>query len=235
MHGPRYQALIMVNKSQGHLVYQEDALLTSRMNTNPGGKQDCMWDGWFMKNGVKVAQAMVFLPNHSQFPNQPKGLRQVLVEHRIDVHKLWGKCKSKCDLAVKDCCCKRTLEGQPDFAEQKSLFQEVIEAHGHLCIFLLKFHCKLNFIKFFWGSVNKYLRKNCDYTFDTLKANVPKALESVKLETIHRWEHRMIPWMNAYHGGLSTAEAQIQVRAFSSKPYRSHRWVPETVARIFDQ
>ena len=235
MHGPGDQALIMVDNSQGHSAYGEDALLTSRMNTNPGGKQARMWDGWFMKNSVKVAQAMVFPPNHSQFPNQPKGLRQVLVEHGIDVHKLQGKCKSKCDLAVKDCCCKCILEGQPDFAEQKSLIQEVIEAHSHLCIFLPKFHCELNFIEFFWGSVKKYLCKNCDYTFDTLKANVPKALESVKLETIRRWEHRMIRWMNAYCGGLSTAEAQIQVRAFSSKPYRSHRQVPETVARVFDQ
>ena len=33
--------------------------------------------------------------------------------------------------------------------EQKSSVQEVIEAAGHLCIFLPKFHCELNFIEFF--------------------------------------------------------------------------------------
>ena len=32
----------------------------------------------------------------------------------------------------------------------KSLVQEVIEAAGHICIFLPKFHCELNFIEFFW-------------------------------------------------------------------------------------
>ncbi len=37
------------------------------------------------------------------------------------------------------------------------LVQEVIEAAGHLCIFLPKFHCELNFIEFFWGWVKRYL------------------------------------------------------------------------------
>ena len=56
-----------------------------------------------------------------------------------------------------------------DFGAQKSLLQEIIEAAGHLCIFLPKFHCKLNFIEFFWGVVKCYLCENCDYTFATLK------------------------------------------------------------------
>ena len=30
--------------------------------------------------------------------------------------------------------------------------QEVIEEANHLYLFLLKFHCKLNFIEYFWGS-----------------------------------------------------------------------------------
>ena len=38
-HGPSYQALIMVDNSQGHSAYSMDALLTSRMNMRPGGKQ----------------------------------------------------------------------------------------------------------------------------------------------------------------------------------------------------
>jgi hypothetical protein len=70
-------------------------------------------------------------------------------------------------------------EEKPDFQEQKSLVQEVIEAAGHLCILLPKFHCELNFIEFYWGAVKKYLHDNCDYTFNTLKENMPKALKSV--------------------------------------------------------
>ena len=99
---------------------------------------------------------------------------------------------------LEDCCNKWILEYQPDFQGQKSLVQETILALGHLCLVLLKFHCELNFIEFFWGAVKKYL---CDYTFDTLKENMLKALESVSVQTIQCWEHHMFQWMEAYHTG----------------------------------
>ena len=112
--------------------------------------------------------------------------------------------------------------------------QETIEAANHLCLFLPKFHCELNFIEFFWGVVKKYLRDNCDYTFDTLKENLPKALRSVHIHTIRRWEHRIFRWIEAYRSGLGTREAQVQVRKFSSTMYKSHRCIPEGVASAFD-
>ncbi|KAF8228642.1 hypothetical protein L208DRAFT_1290586 [Tricholoma matsutake] len=120
------------------------------------------------------------------------------------------------------------------FQEQKSLVQEVIEAAGHLCIFLPKFHCELNFIEFFWGAVKRYLRENCDYSFTTLQENMPNALASVSVETIRKWEHRMKRWMEAYGDGLGAKDAQIQVKKFSSKRYTSHRRIPERVAAALD-
>ena len=78
------------------------------------------------------------------------------------------------------------------------MVQEVIEDAGHLCIFLPKYHCELNFIEFFWGAVKRYLREHCDYSFNTLKVNMPLALSSVSVQTIRRWEHRMKRWMQAY-------------------------------------
>ena len=127
---------------------------------------------------------------------------------------------------------KAILTRQPDFLAQKSLIQEVVEAAGHLCIFLPKFHCELNFIEFFWGAIKKYLQDNCDYTFDTLKENMPKALASVELETIHQWEHWMYCWMDAYRGGLETQAAQLQVWQFSSAKYKSHHRVPELAGKL---
>ena len=44
-HGAGYQALFFIDNSQGHSAYAEDALLASRMNVNPGGKQAQMRDG----------------------------------------------------------------------------------------------------------------------------------------------------------------------------------------------
>ena len=177
-------------------------------------------------------QPMVFLANHPNFPNLPKGMKQVLHERGID-NGLQMQCK-KCDEEAKSCCAKRTLELQPDFQAQKSLVQEVIEAAGHLCIFLPRFHCELNFIEFFWGAVKKYLRNHCDYTFDGLKQNLPKALASVYIKTIRRWEHRMVRWTDAYRSGLDAKAADFQVKSFSSRKYTSHRRVPETLAQHFD-
>ncbi|KAF8240870.1 hypothetical protein L208DRAFT_1495751 [Tricholoma matsutake] len=130
------------------------------------------------------------------------------------------------------------MEHQPDFQEQKSLVQEVIEDAGHLCIVLPKFHCELNFIEFFWGAVKQYfLQVWCCHRY-RIPAPVlhpmPIALPSVELATIQRWEHRMHRWMDTYHEGLDTQEAQAKVKTFSFTKYKSHRCVPETLACTFD-
>ncbi len=103
---------------------------------------------------------MTFPATHAKFPNEPKGAHQILTECGLYRSKLKFNCgltPSKCDLDAYDCCRRCILELQPDFHEQKSLVQEVIEAWGHLCIFLPKVHCELNFIEFFWGAVKRYL------------------------------------------------------------------------------
>jgi len=90
------------------------------------------------------------------------------------------------------CCAKHILDLQLDFVAQTSLVQEVIMSVGNLCIFLPKFHCELNFIELFWGTVKKYLQDNCNYTFPSLQKNMPAALVSVQVSTIQKWEHWMI-------------------------------------------
>jgi hypothetical protein len=226
----------MVDNSQGHSAYAANALVASRMNTLPGGKQARLRDGWFERDGQVVVQPMIFSADHPRYPSQPKGIKQVLLERGLLPQTfLPGKCQSSCkDPAATACCGKRILELQPDFLAQKSLVQETIEAGGHLCIVLPKYHCELNFIEFFWGAVKRYLREHCDYTFETLKTNMPLALTSVPIQTIRKWQHRMYRWMAAYRDGMATQDAQLQVRTFSSKRYKSHRRVPETLGRMFD-
>lgn len=231
-HGPGYQALIMVDNSQGHSAYAVDALLVSRMNLKPGGKQARLRDSWFMRDGEQVTQQMNFPPDHPDHPGLQKGIRQVLLERGLWSNNLKLDCSK--DTITDRCCAWHLLGSQPDFRQQQSLVQEVIEDAGHLCIFLPKFHCELNFIEFFRGAVKHYLWENCDYTFDTLKENLPKAMASVDIKTIRRWEHRTVRWAEAYRSGLGVKEAQFEVRRFSSKHYTSHRRIPETLARQFD-
>jgi hypothetical protein len=162
-------------------------------------------------------------------------MKEVLKEQGIETKDLWMECKEpKCMPDAKACCASRILSLQPDFKAQKSLVQEVIEAAGHLCILLPKFHCEFNFIEFFWGAVKRYLCNHCDYTFNTLKENLPKALALVECKTIRLWEHRMIRWMDAYRSGMGAKDAQMNVKKFSSHVYISHRRVPETLACQFN-
>jgi hypothetical protein len=51
-----------------------------------------------------------------------------------------------------------------------------------------------------------------------------------ELETIRKWEHWMIRWMEAYRGGLGAKDAQLKVKEFSSRLYTSHQRLPETLA-----
>lgn len=244
-HGPGYQALVMVDHSQGHEAYPDDALRVSEMNFRSGGrrsKQVPMRPGWFIKDGIQYEQPMNFPSDHphASLRNQPKGIAQVLTERGLWREKLRFRCGNsknspqKCTPTATDCCAYRILSLQPDFQAQRSSVEETIEQAGHLCIFLPKYHCELNTIEFFWGAVKRYLREHCDYTFNTLRDNMPIALRSVSINLIRKWEHRMIRWMEAYRSGLDAKSAQLQVKAFSSRKYKSHRRVGETVASTFD-
>ncbi|KAJ3881314.1 hypothetical protein F5051DRAFT_437009 [Lentinula edodes] len=204
------------------------------MGFRPGGKQCRMRNGWFIRNGQHIDQPMIFPPDHPVYPDEPKGMQQVLMERGLWKAKLLMKCKGDCPDAI-DCCVRRVLSLQPDFQEQISLVQEVIEAAGHLCLFLPKFHCEINFIEYFWGAVKRYLREHCDYTFKTLRENMPKALASIQVELIRKWEHRAWRFIDAYGEGLGAKDAVTKVKQFSSRRYTSHRRIPESLAQAMDQ
>src|SRR6266542_4098985 len=87
--------------------------------------------------------------------NEPKGMKQVLIEHglwRNGLNADCQLCKNKIeDMNWTNCCAQRIISLQPDFLSQKSMLEEVILEAGHRCIFYLKFHCKLNYIERYWG------------------------------------------------------------------------------------
>lgn len=230
--------LLMVDNSQGHAAYSADALLVSKMNMKPGGKQARMRDGWYYDHaGNKIMQPMVYPPDHPIFPDQPKGLKAVLEERGLFQPRMsldCSKAKKTC-LTDNTCYARRVMGAQEDFKSQRSLVQEVVEEAGHMCIFLPKYHCELNFIEYFWAAVKRDLREHCDYTFEGLNSRMESALASVTVETIRKWEHRMWRWIEAYSEGLSCKDAQMKVRQYSSTRYKSHRRVPEGLSQILDE
>lgn len=75
--------LLLVDNSQGRSAYAVDALLVSRMNFNPGGKQARMRPGWYIQDSYKFVQSMLFPMDHLKYPDEPKGMKQVLVERGL--------------------------------------------------------------------------------------------------------------------------------------------------------
>ena len=63
---------------------------------------------------------------------KPKGIKQVLLEQGLWRQGLNLECKypKQCSVDSIDCCARRLLSQQPDFLEQKSSVQEVIDAAG---------------------------------------------------------------------------------------------------------
>ncbi|KAJ3812871.1 hypothetical protein F5876DRAFT_36415 [Lentinula aff. lateritia] len=177
-HGPNYIAVVLVDNSQGHAAYAKDALRASEMGFQPGGKQCRMQNGWFIRNGQRIDQPMIFPPDHPIYPDEPKGMQQVLMERGLWKAKLLMKCK---------------------------------------------------------GDLKHYLREHCDYTFKTLHENMLKALASIQVELIRKWEHRAWRFIDAYGEGLGAKDAVTKVKQFSSRRYTSHHRIPESLAQAMDQ
>jgi hypothetical protein len=124
---------VLVDNSQGHSFYADDALRVSSMNMKPGGKQSRLRNGWYIDaNGTMTTQAMIFPLDHPKYPDQPKGMREVLTERGLWRRNLLMTCHSQCVAEATNCCAKRILELQPDFLAQKLRVQEIIEAAGML-------------------------------------------------------------------------------------------------------
>lgn len=85
------------------------------------------------------------------------------------------------------CCMEKCLLNQDDFRNEKPLLQLEIDAAGHLCLFLPKFHCELNPIEMYWEYAKQKFRQNCNGSFPRAKSLVPECLDSCPLVTICRY------------------------------------------------
>ncbi|KZT49999.1 hypothetical protein CALCODRAFT_539190 [Calocera cornea HHB12733] len=227
---PGQQALFIFDNSSGHCAYALDALLAQSINLNAGGKQPVMRPGWYMEGAQCILQPMAV-------NGVPQGAKAILMERGLWRLGMYLDCRKRERNGVR---LQHGDEGglspetQPDFQEQTPYIQELVESVGHLCLFLPKFHCELNFIEYFWGAVKAYTQRECDYTFEGLKRAVPAGMAAVKLETIQKWEHCTVRGMKAYEAGNDPQVAQKLIQQYSSTCYTSHRCIPEAVAAQLD-
>ena len=217
---PNCIALFAFDNSSNHAAFKSDALVASRMNLKPGGKQPKMRDTVFGLNNQH--QSMV---NEN---GEPKGMKQILIERGLWKNGLNADCqlcKDKIDDINRiDCCARRIISLQPDFLAQRSALEEVILEAGHKCIFYPKFHCELNYIERYWGAAKRYARENCNYSWSGLQCTVPAALESVNIITIRKFARKAWRYMDLYRKGITGKLAE-----YAAKKYKSHRCIPDYV------
>ena len=223
---PNCIGLFAFDNSSNHAAFKSDALVASKMNLKPGGKQPKMKDTVFGSNNQR--QSMV---NEN---GEPKGMKQVLIERGLweeGLHADCQLCKDKIDdITRTDCCARRILSLQPDFLAQKSALEEVIIEAGHKCIFYPKFHCELNFIERYWGAAKRFTRENCDYSWSGLQKTVPVGLNSVNVITIRKFARKAWRYMDLYKNGITGKLAE-----YAAKKYKSHRCIPDYVIAELNQ
>jgi hypothetical protein len=134
-------------------------------------------------------QPFYFPPDHETMPGWFKGMEEIIRERGLwPADGLPAQCPGfRCPLGRTDCCCRRLLYMQPDFSNQQSLLQELVESRGHLCDFYPKYHCELNFIEQYWGAAKLRFRvMRRATTIEEMERNVVKCLEDIPLLQIRR-------------------------------------------------
>jgi hypothetical protein len=147
--------------------------------------------GTRMRNGTMPngeTQSFYFDNNHPTMPGWFKGMEVIIRERGLWRDGLRAQCPGfKCKEGSTDCCCHRLLFCQPDFVNQKSELEELVESRGHICDFYPKYHCELNFIEMYWGAAKfRYRTSARTANIDEMEKNMKKSLDEVPKLSIIR-------------------------------------------------
>ena len=84
---PGCEGFFAFDNASNHCAYAPDALLATKMNLGPGGKQPLLRDGW--DHSQNLPQPMVFGQDYPVLAlrGKPKGIRQVLLERGLWQHQ----------------------------------------------------------------------------------------------------------------------------------------------------
>lgn len=207
---PTAQALFMFDNATTHQKRATDSLSALHMPKSckiwrPG--QPLMRDA-ILPNGAP--QPLYWPVTHQEFPGHFKGMEQILKERGLWRSGLKAQCTTRfadCEDRT-NCCCRRILYNQPDFVNQKSSLEELVESKGHLCDFYPKFHCELNFIEQYWGASKfRYRQAPPTDSLAEMEQTMRDCLDDVPLVQIQRYWNRSLRFMDAYRRGLTGKQA----------------------------
>ena len=141
---PDCDLYFIFDNSQNHHARRPDGLSVNALNLADGGKITPKLHNTVYGEG-NIRQEM-------QHPNGiQKEIRIILSERGLWKDGLLLDCKGDCGV---DCCARKFLSSQSDFANEKNWLQTVVETRRHFQNFLPKFHCELNFIEMVLGIYN---------------------------------------------------------------------------------
>ena len=160
-----------------------------------------------------------------EYVGKPKGIRQVLWERGLlkadmSLEGRWIAGPGNKPMRGLSTSARHRLSLCPDFLHQKSALQLKVEAAGHLCEFLPKYHPELNPIELCWGWIKRWMRKRCKYKYESMLKNLPiTMIDVLPLRVIHNYCRHARNYMNVYLQGAKTGREANKMM----KLYKSHR------------
>ena len=147
-----------------------------------------------MSNGVFNGQEQLFywpVDSDNGLAGHFKGMARILEERGFqnasNLRAQCGKKFSDCSPGKDDCCCRRLLFNQSDFAEVESILEMEAKAFGLRVLFLPKFHCELNPIEQCWGYAKRLYRLSPPSSTEAdLEKNMVRCLDVIPLLTMRR-------------------------------------------------
>jgi hypothetical protein len=156
-------------------------------NGAPKTERQPMHDGTFADGS---RQCFYYPPDHPQYPSHFKGMTQLLRERGFNApEKLRTECpKFKCNPGAQNCCQRRILFNEADFANVPSLVEQHCWARGYSVIFLPKFHPELNFVEMCWGYGKRCYRElPAAPKIEQVERSAIWSLEQVPLTSMRRY------------------------------------------------
>lgn len=239
---PNHRPVGLFDWSSCHDCLETGAPTVKRMNVGHGGTRNgeemAGMDSVTLKEDTPLLKAgtvqhLVFQPGDdppmyaphlppTEYVGKLKGMRQILWERGLlqkGMTKSGGSGEKK-DLNMS---MEHVLGEQKDFKEVQSSLELLLQRHGGFCLMLPKFHCECNPIELVWGRAKNWTRKNCNYSLEGLRKNVPLSFrpedDRQPLPTVQRfcrkaYTHNLVYLKTGAVGPAGEKEYKV---------YKSHR------------